>query len=243
MLRPLHVALIFMTTLPVPQLKDWRDDDARRSVGAYPLIGLIVGLILLLAFELLAPTSALLRGALVTTLWLALTGALHFDGLCDMADAAFATKQPEERQIIAKDPHLGAFALAAGGTLLLVKAAVLAELENGWWLVVALILARSLVVLPMALFELSKGSSLGRVTRVSAREALLPLSLGLLLSIGIASWLDIPVYLASLLITTLLIFALAYWLVRRMAGLSGDAYGALIETSEAAVLICVSVFS
>lgn len=242
MLRSLHVALIFMTTLPVPQL-DWHEDDARRSVRAYPLVGLILGLFLLLTFELLAGTSSFLRSAILTGAWLALTGALHFDGFCDMADAAFATKTPEERQIIAKDPHLGAFALAAAATLLLVKTAALADLDNAWWLVVALILARSLVILPLALFEVSRDSSLGRATRVSTREALFPISLGLILSLGIASWLDVPVYLASLLITTLLIFTLGYWLKRRMAGLSGDAYGALIETSEAALLVCVSMFT
>ena len=243
MLRSLHVALIFMTTLPTPRLKDWHDDDARRSVRAYPLVGLILGLILTAAFYVLSNADPLLRGALVTALWLVLTGALHFDGFCDMADAAFSAKSPEERQRIAKDSHVGAFALAAGVMLLLVKVAAVSDLRSAWWLVVVLMLARTLVIAPLAWFEVHEDSSLGRAARISRREAFLPLCLGLLLSLGFGIWLDVTVFLLSLLVTTLAVLALAYWLRRRLAGLSGDAYGALIEMSEATFLICISLFA
>ena len=243
MLRSLHVALIFMTTLPMPRLKDWRDDDARRSVRAYPLVGLILGLMLTAAFYVLSNAAPLLRGALLTALWLVLTGALHFDGFCDMADAAFSAKLLEERQRIAKDTHIGAFALATGVMLLLVKVAAVSDLANAWWLVVALVLARTLVVAPLAWFEVHADSSLGRAARISRREALLPLCLGLLLSLGFGIGLDVTVFLLSLLGTVLVVLALAYWLKRRLAGLGGDAYGALIETSEATFLICISLFA
>lgn len=123
MLRALHVALSFLTTLPLPPVTAWREDDARRSVRAYPVVGLTLGVLWAGAWWALGIFPDALRGALLLGISLLLTGALHFDGFCDTADAAFSSKSPTERQHIAQDPHVGVFALAAGGTLLLVKAA------------------------------------------------------------------------------------------------------------------------
>ena len=237
-LRSLQVALHFMTTLPVPAPK-WLEGDARRSVKMYPLVGLILGLILCAAFYLLGGLPPLLRGALLTGLWLLLTGALHFDGFCDLADAAFASKPVEERQGIAKDSSVGAFALAAGGVLLLVKTTALGSVLSGGWLVVVLVLGRTLLLVPMALFEVSESSRLGRSARIGLRESFFPLALGLVLS-GLVTilFLSATAWLLGLVVTTFVLLALAYWLNRRMGGLSGDAYGALIETGEATLLIC-----
>lgn len=238
MIRALHVALSFLTTLPLPAIRNWQEDDARRAVLAYPLVGLILGGLLYAGALLLTPLPDALRGALLLGLSLLLTGALHFDGFCDMADAAFAAKPPGVRQEIAKDPHLGAFALAAGGVLLLVKSAALGTLAHPALLLVVPLLSRTAVLLPLALYEVHGSSHLGATTQPSRLEVLAPLLLGLGLSIILTLLLSPPTVLSTLLIgafgPSLL---LAHWLNIRLGGLSGDAYGACIETSEAALLI------
>lgn len=243
MIRALHVALSFLTTLPLPAIHGWQADDARRSVRAYPLVGLLLGLLLYAGYALLAPMPELLRGMLLLGLWLLLTGALHFDGFCDMADAAFAAKSPRERQAIARDPHLGAFALAAGGTLLLVKGTALGALEQPALLLVIPLLSRTAVLFPLAFYETHGSSRLGANTQPSRREALVPLILGLSLSTGLTLLTETPLVLMSLLLgafgSTLL---LARWLNVRLGGLGGDAYGACIETSEAILLILAASF-
>ena len=241
MLRALHVALVFLTTLPLPPIKAWQEDDARRSVQAYPLVGLILGVILWGAAWVLGPGLGplpdTLRGALLLGLWLLLTGALHFDGFCDMADAAFSSKSPEARQKIAKDPHLGAFALAAGGVLLLTKAAALGSVTPALLLLIPL-LSRTVVVLPLTLGRTHGSSRLGRSTQPSLSQARLPLLLGLALGVGsgvLTQTLTAFLWLAcAALVTTALV---AWWLDARLGGLGGDAYGAIIETNEAVMLI------
>jgi len=237
MWRALHVALSFLTTLPLPPVMNWQEDDPRRGVRAYPLVGLVLGALLAPAFVVLESLPDMLRGSLLLGVWLLLTGALHFDGFCDTADAAFSSKPPEERQKIAKDPSLGAFALAAGGTLLLVKASALGALPHWGALLVIPILSRTLVVLPMALAEVHGSSHLGRAARIGPREVLLPLSLGLGLSAGLALLLGLEGYLRLLLVALFGVLLLSLWLSARMGGLSGDAYGALIEASEALMLV------
>ncbi len=237
MLRALHVALTFLTTLPVPPLTAWREDDARRSVRAYPLVGLILGAILWGAWELVSAFPDPVQGALLLGLGLLLTGALHLDGFCDVADAAFVSAPSERRREILKDPHLGAFALAAGGTLLLVKAAAFGSLAQSAVLLIVPLLSRTLVVLPLTFGTTHASSRLGRNTRTGLREALVPLVLGLTLTavLGVLTA-QFTTFLALTVAALLTVTLLSWWLSRRLGGLGGDAYGAAIETSEAVML-------
>ena len=236
MLRALHVALVFLTTLPLPPIRAWQEGDARRSVQAYPLVGLILGVILWAAARGLGALPDTLRGALLLGVWLLLTGALHFDGFCDMADVAFSSKPPEDRQRIAKDPHVGAFALAAGGVLLLVKAAALGSVTPALLLFIPL-LSRTVVVLPLTFGRTHSSSQLGRSTQPSPAEARLPLLLGLALGVGISLLTQTLTTFLGLTVTALVTtMLLAWWLAERLGGLGGDAYGAIIETSEALML-------
>ena len=241
-LRALRVALGFLTTLPVPLVKEWRDDDLRSAVRAYPVVGLIIGSLLALSFALFAPLTPMLRGVLVTALWLLITGALHFDGFCDLADAAFSPKPPEERWRIVKDPRVGAFALAAGSLLILTKVVAIGALSGVGALIIIPILSRSAVTWSMASFPVYDSSLLGRRTNLNFSEAALPLALGLALSVVVAVfWLEPPSLLWLILSAALTTFLVSTWLNRQMAGLGGDAYGALVESSEAVMLVVATL--
>lgn len=237
MLRALHVALAFLTTLPVPPVTAWRPDDAQQSVRAYPLVGLILGALMWGAWWLLAAFPDPVRGALLLGLGLLLTGALHLDGFCDVADAAFASASPERRQEVLKDPHLGAFALAAGGTLLVLKAAAFGALAQPAALLVVPVLSRTLVVLPLAFGRTHASSRLGRTTRVGVSAAAFPLGLGAILTVilGLATG-RLPTFLLLAAAAFVTVLLLSWWLSRRLGGLGGDAYGAAVETSEAVML-------
>ncbi len=237
MLRALHVALIFLTTLPLPPVRAWREDDARRSTRAYPLVGLVLGACLAAAWLLFGVFPDGLRGALLLGVGLLLTGALHFDGFCDVADAAFSSRSPPERQKIAKDPHFGVFAFAVGGVLLLVRAAALGALTQPAALLVIPLLSRTLLLLPLAYGRVHGSSRLGRVAQPRPAEVWLPLSLGLGFTAVIGWWTEqLTVFLALALAALFTMLALAWWLSSRLDGLGGDAYGALIETTEAVML-------
>jgi adenosylcobinamide-GDP ribazoletransferase len=246
-LRALRVAFGFLTTLPVPILTDWREDDLRLAVRAYPVVGLVIGL--LLTLPLFLPTSSLLQAVLVVVLWLAVTGALHFDGFCDLADAALAPKTPEERWRIVKDPRVGSFALMAGTLLILVKVAALTDLfsirrdvlQYVPTLVMIPILARAAVTWAMARYPVYDASLLGRRTNLRWDETYLPISLGLLLAVFIASFALTSFQFVFLVFACAATTALlSRWLNGRMSGLGGDAYGAIVEVNEAVLLVVLT---
>lgn len=100
----------------------------RSVVDAFPVVGALIGMAVGAAWwgssQWWPPAVA---AALVVAADLLITGALHFDGLADCGDALLAPVSRERRHEILRDPHVGAFGLAAAATVLLVRFAALAS--------------------------------------------------------------------------------------------------------------------
>lgn len=75
---PLWIALQFLSSLPVSLPGMPAPREVGRSLLWYPLVGLLFGLLLWLASHFLQGTSAPLHAALLLTLWVLLSGALHW---------------------------------------------------------------------------------------------------------------------------------------------------------------------
>jgi adenosylcobinamide-GDP ribazoletransferase len=126
-------ALSLLTRLPVRAR--WDDDLLPgRAMAAYPLVGAVIGTLLVgLGWLLTAGIgrlqevaggsgvglSPLLTAALILVAWAALTGMLHLDGWADCCDALVAPLSRERRLEVMKDPRLGSFG-GAGLILLLI---------------------------------------------------------------------------------------------------------------------------
>ena len=249
-IRALQVAFGFLTTLPVPIIKDWREDDLRLAVKVYPVVGLVIGIILASAMWISEGLEPLLIATLVTVLWIAITGGLHFDGFCDMADAALSPKTPEERWRIAKDPTVGSFALMAGALLILTKVAALTGIVSSFnkseiypyaVMVIIPVLARSAVTWAMARYTVHDSSLLGRQSNLRWDEIFLPVSLGVVFTLLIATFSlssrQVVILFVSLGLTT---FVVAAFLNQKMQGLGGDAYGTIVEMNEAMLLVAAN---
>lgn len=123
------VAVQFLTRIPTPRSTDLPADWLARSGKYFPLVGALVGG--LSALVLLGTHAIWRSGPLPALLALAssvaLTGALHEDGLADVADA-FGGGSPERRLAIMKDPRLGTYGALSLGFTLAIKAAALSIL-------------------------------------------------------------------------------------------------------------------
>ena len=86
-----------------------------------PLVGLVIGAILVLVRFALAwiGTPDLINGAVLTCVYIFLTGGLHFDGLADTFDGIFSGRTKEQSLEIMKDSRIGVF-----GTLGIIMAGI-----------------------------------------------------------------------------------------------------------------------
>ncbi len=239
---PLLIALQFLTRLPVrlPGMPEPR--QLGRSLLCYPLVGLLLGLVLLLAAALLQGVFAPLAAALLLALWLLASGGLHLDGLADSADAWVGGYGDRQRTLaIMKDPSCGPMAVLALVALLLLKfTALWALLAAGQWaaLLLAPLLGRSALLMLLLGTPYVRANGLG-----SAMAAAVPQRTGwwVLLAVALGclagGWAGLLALGSALAVFVLCRRAM----LRRLGGTTGDTAGALLELLECAVLVVLAV--
>ncbi len=230
-MKRLIVAIQFLTRLPTPRIHADAEDFAG-SMRWFPLVGLLIGAIVAGAawsgLHVDRWTGAL--AALVA--WVAVTGALHLDGLGDIADGAGAAHGDRSKLLAAMaDPHVGSFGVIAIALQLVAKLVLLHALLGAGpvWLLVPIPFAARIGPLVWArwlpaLHE-GLGARLGRAVRL--RDVL----------VWVAILLGLCVVEPVLLTTLLIVPAWGWWLRQRIGGISGDGHGAGIEIVETGLLL------
>jgi adenosylcobinamide-GDP ribazoletransferase len=232
-------AVAFLTVLPLPPAWRPRSVHLARATRWFPLVGLTIGGVLagldrLLGLLLNEPS----RAALLVLAGLAISGALHFDGLMDTCDGYFAPVTPARRLEIMRDSHVGSFGVAAAGLMLLGKWAALLSLEPAprWAaLLLMALLSRWGLSLAIACFPAGRTEGLGYLVRAAFRPADLWIAAAtaLLAAVLILGPAGAGLWLAL----SLTVWLAGQALLRRLPGLTGDTYGALAELAELVSLI------
>ncbi|MBB3109491.1 cobalamin 5'-phosphate synthase/cobalamin synthase [Paenibacillus phyllosphaerae] len=258
-LQAAGAAFQLLTRIPIPVQIPFTREVLARSVLFYPLVGLIVGLITALAGWLLAYVLPAWPAAVLTLLvWIALTGALHLDGLMDTADGVLSHRSREKMLEIMKDSRVGAMGVIAAILLLLLKASLIAQ-----WLgesdlrpllphlVTACMWGRLWMVGAMLLWPNARGNEglggmfAGLPKRQLAYAGLLHVVLaGGVYAVSGTSWQHGALYLLTgAVITAFVGGGVAMWLNAKLGGLTGDTYGTMNEIVETVLLLAaVAIF-
>ena len=241
-LRPLLIAIAFLTRVPTPALGRIEDEEAGASLVAYPVVGLLIGAVLFAVAALAQALPSLLAAALVVAAWAAITGALHLDGLADSADAWVGGVGSRERTLeIMKDPSCGPIGVATIATLLLLKvAAVAALLDTGAALAVATaaVVGRSGLTLLFLTTPYVRPGGMGEALSHYGPPGASLASLGgaLALAAFLAGWPGLAAIAGGAVALVLVQHAMS----RRISGTTGDTAGASVEITETAALIAAA---
>ncbi len=244
-LRPFLIALQFLTVLPIRTAGAPDAAATGRSLLYYPLVGLVLGLLLTALAWLLADAPSPLAAALLLAFWIALTGALHLDGLADTLDAWLGGLGDREQTLaIMKDPCCGPAGVVALVLVLLLKFAALAELADAdvlWAVAASPVLGRT--ALPLLFLTTPYLRPRGLGTALAAhlpRRAAVTVVIGVALAFGALAGTD---GLLVLLTGAAVFLLLRSAMLRRIGGTTGDTAGALVELTEAATLVAVVLTS
>lgn len=108
-------ALGFLTRLPIKSHWFSPTQSIASDVHFFPIAGLVIGFFsaccLLLANSI--GFNAVISAIITVFFTIVLTGALHEDGLADVADAFFVAKSNEDRLKIMKDSRIGTYGTLA----------------------------------------------------------------------------------------------------------------------------------
>ncbi len=241
-MKALLIALSTLTPFPSSPEK-WTERELKQSVAFYPLIGALIGGLLVLTARIHLAHD--LKALLLLLLWVITTAAFHLDGLSDCLDGFFGGKTPEERRRIMKDPSIGAFGVTGIALTLLFKYVLLSRLlaveENWKWFLLIPMAARWAVTFSCALFKAPQGDK-GLGSQVVGLSApLFAASTVFALAIGIAL-LKLPA-LEAYFLAAVIALMVGFFSKSRIGGLTGDGMGATVELTEVGLLFftCLSI--
>jgi adenosylcobinamide-GDP ribazoletransferase len=237
----LKACIVFCTRLPLLRATPIAGGAIAKAAWAFPLAGLVVGLIGALVYGLahqagLPPWPATAFAVAATML---VTSCLHEDGLADTADGFGGGTTREEKLDIMRDSHIGVYGVAALAISLLLRVGALASLPSAhavvWALIAAHAAARATMPALMLLLPPARSDGLsfdaGRPPgeAVAAAAVIGFLIVVFCLHLGHGLW--------ALFLLAAIVALMAWLATRQIGGQTGDVLGALEQASEIAVLL------
>ncbi len=232
----------FLTRIPIVSQSEWSMESFGRSVKFFPIIGAIIGL-LLFAFVYTVqkfggspmPVHTMAIGVIILEIFI--TGGLHCDGLMDTVDGIFSGRPREKMLEIMKDSRVGAFGAMAFCLLIVVKYSLIMDIESALLPLAVLVMpivGRIAVVIGITFYPYARASGLGKVFyECSHRQTLYVAGITALLLL-------VPLGKTALISAAIGIAVAAIfcqYVSKKLGGLTGDVYGAIVELTEIAALL------
>jgi len=249
--RDVIVAVAFLTRLPVARLLSLaRMDDPDQPpktlaqvAWAFPVVGVIVGGLAALAFMVAHAIGVhpLAAALIALAVGVAVTGALHEDGLADLADGFGGGATVDDKLVIMRDSAIGTYGMLALVFSIGIRAAALAGMSGAGTaaisLITAAVVSRALVVgvmtgLPAARND-GLGAGAGKPETGTFLTAFAIAAVAAFVLSGAFAW----VLLAAGGFAALAVTALAK---RQIGGHTGDVLGATQQVSETAILLAAA---
>ncbi|ERM91579.1 cobalamin synthase [Caldanaerobacter subterraneus subsp. yonseiensis KB-1] len=244
-LKALILSIQFMTGIPIPINIDVKEDKIYKIASYFPIVGLLIGSILYIAYLLL---KDLFSREIVMTFLVAfsyiLTRGMHIDGLADTFDGLFSNKEREKILEIMKDSRLGTNGVLALVFMVILKILFLSDIRQSLLfsaLLVSPVIARLSVVFSIAISKSARGGK-GLGGLLLERAGLREFVIALLISI-MEGYFVMPLRSFLILIAISLAFtsiASAY-ISRKIGGMTGDTLGLVIELNELLAFIYFSI--
>jgi adenosylcobinamide-GDP ribazoletransferase len=242
-LDDLRTATAFLTRLPVPQPQAAMPPNFVRAQRMFPLvgagIGAVVGLVMLGMRvsglpDFAAAALALGAGAL-------LTGALHEDGLADVADGFGGGRDPAAKLEIMRDSRLGTYGALTLMVSFVAKLSALAALPDAF-VVQSLIAAHALArgVLPamaMKMVFARKDGLAAEAGRPDSATAAIAGASALVIALLSLPWVEA---LCAALLAAACAVGMAWLARRQIGGQTGDLLGGAEQVGETAILVLLA---
>ena len=244
--RELMASLVFLTRLPFGRLAFARAEpiaagDLARAAWAFPIAGVLVGLIAAAVYALLhkAGLPAWPAAALAVAASLAVTGALHEDGLADTVDGFGGGATREQKLDIMRDSRIGTYGVCALVLSLLLRVSALASLADTALVVPALIAAHAAAraTMPALMFLMPPARRDGLAFDAGRPPVESVAVAGVLSILVLVICLGVGLGLVALILVLIAVVLMAWLSIAQIDGQTGDVLGALEQVSEIVILL------
>ncbi len=243
-LDDLRRCILFLTRLPLPGRPMVEPAPLARCAWAFPIAGLVAAVPAAAVYGLAAGAGLppLPAAILCVACMVALTGALHEDGLADVADGFGGGNNKAEKLEIMRDSRVGAFGVIALVLCLAARIAAIAAIAGPASVTGAVIAAAvtSRAAMAAVLYALPAarsgglGAGAGKPTR---RGVAIAVVLAFAMSLAALDWVGADLAIVA----ALLAGGWVAWLARRqVGGHTGDVLGAVQQAAEVAILLTLA---
>jgi len=253
MIRNFITALQFLTIFRVRKGHDIGENDLARSMVQFPLVGFVIGFLLLnmdKGLALVAIPQAVASFVVIVAAVI-ITRALHLDGLADTCDGLMGGHSPASRLAIMKDSRLGTAGAIGIVSVLVMKYLCLNnlyEIERFAALLTAPTLGRWSQT--FMVFNANYGREEGMARSFVGHLRSSGLTWATVIAAGLTAFVVVRLDVRSVaLFASLLsgVFVLSFigkrYLMAKIGGVTGDTIGAMNELIEVLVFFIFVVFS
>jgi adenosylcobinamide-GDP ribazoletransferase len=233
-MKRFFAALQFLTILPLPRSLAPDEQALGRAVPLFPVVGLGIGVaVALMDWGLGRIFPVAVTSVFAVILLIAVSGALHIDGLADTADGFFSSRPRERILEIMRDSRTGPMGVAAIVCAVALKIALVASVSGpsrAWVLLLTPVAGRSALLVQLALLPYARPEGLaGIFHRNRSRSHAFWALTFLIIAGGLAG--GFPGLTAGV-VSFLFALLFAAYVRRRIGGLTGDTLGASCELTE-----------
>lgn len=233
----LILSIQLFTRLPLNLEIDFDQENLNWAMFFFPLVGALIGAMVSFVLYLVADKSNILAGAIGFFLYLILSGGLHLDGLSDMVDGFLANKDKKTTVNIMQDPNIGAFGVLSLISYSLLKFAIYTSLskEKLFLIPLSCMMARLGTVNLVYFSKLGPSGGFGKLINDSIeRDKKFILLTFILIFFCLFIEVRLIVPILAIALNTVFLNNLS---TNKIAGVTGDIYGASTETSDLIFLI------
>lgn len=204
-----------------------------------PFVGLVLGLLTLLAFNILQGFFELSYAAFISAaIYLALYGFLHLEAVSDVIDAWYASLSGKDVSKVMKEPQVGAIGAIGTTVIVALKLAAITYLlinDNTSMFLAAIILSRFAAIVGLGVFDFKKGGEFTLKLNQSAGFGLIFFAAIFYLSL-LAFPLDVNYVCTMTLFAVLFTLFVLYKLDAKFGFVNGDCIGFTIVITEILLL-------
>lgn len=244
LVRSFFIAFSMYSKIPMPRT-EWTKESMKYSMCFFPLIGAVIGGLVVLwnSLSVFLGAGTLFHSVILVLLPVLVTGGIHLDGLLDTADALSSYKPMEEKLEILKDSHAGAFAIIVGVCYFLLSLGIWSEAGSkaAAVLAVGFVLSRALSGLAIVRFKLAKNTGLAATFSDMAVKGRVRMVMYLYILVCAAAMLALdPVLGSAGLVGALGTFLYyRYMAYKKFGGITGDLAGFFLQVCELVMAVFV----
>ncbi len=231
----------FLTIIPLAKNRDVRPKELARSMAYFPLVGLILGIILVISnIALLKMLPDSIVNAILIAELIMLTRGLHIDGFVDTIDGLAGGKTREDILNIMRDHRVGALGAVGVIMLIMIKYLSLNSVSpdsKNLVLIAMPVMSRWLQAPFTNMLPYARQNGMGKafVEGVRGREAGIATIFAALVLIFLFKFNAVLIMVLMAIVT----YIMGIYFKKILGGITGDVIGAVSEINEVMFLLIV----